>query len=103
MKQYDKLVRDLIPQIIEASGKTCDLEIVSDEVAFQYLVTKLDEEVSEFKQDLNLEELADVLEVLVGLTQKLGYTEQDLFNKRDEKKAARGGFEKNIVLKAVRG
>ncbi len=102
MKHYDKLVRDLIPQIIESSGKTCDLEIVNDDVAFQYLVTKLDEEVSEFKQDLNLEELADVLEVLVGLTQKLGYTEQDLFNKRDEKKAARGGFEKNIVLKAVK-
>ncbi len=102
MKHYDKLVRDLIPQIIESSGKTCDLEIVNDDVAFQYLVTKLDEEVSEFKQDLNLEELADVLEVLVGLTQKLGYTEQDLFNKRDEKKATRGGFEKNIVLKAVK-
>ena len=102
MKTYDKLVRDLIPQIIEASGKTCDTEIVNDKVAFNYLISKLDEEVLEFKQDLNLEELADVLEVLVGLAKKLGHTEEELFNKRNEKKAARGGFEQNIVLREVK-
>lgn len=33
MKQvkYNKLVRDRIPEIIEADGKTCTCEILSDE------------------------------------------------------------------------
>lgn len=67
-----------------------------------YIVKKLDEEVTEFKTDKNLEELADVMEVLFGLAHKLGYTEQDLLNKRQEKKEARGGFEKNIILKSTK-
>ena len=94
--------RDLIPEIIAASGKTADIEIVNNDVAFNYLVKKLDEEVTEFKTDKNLEELADVMEVLFGLAHKLGYTEQDLLNKRQEKKEARGGFEKNIILKSTK-
>ena len=102
MIKYDKLVRDLIPQIIEASGKQSELEVVDNEVAFEYLVKKLDEEVSEFKQDQNLEELADIMEVLFGLAHKMGYTEEDLIKKRQEKKEARGGFEKNIVLKSTK-
>lgn len=86
MIKYDKLVRDLIPEIISASGKTAEIEIVDNRVAFEYLIKKLDEEVTEFKTDKNLEELADVLEVLFGLAHKMGYTEQDLLNKRQEKK-----------------
>lgn len=101
MITYDKLVRDLIPEIIETSGKTATIEIVNNEVAFDYLLKKLDEEVSEFKTDQNLEELADVMEVLFGLAHKLGYSEQDLLTKRQEKKQARGGFEKNIILKST--
>lgn len=101
MITYDKLVRDLIPEIIETSGKTATIEIVNNEVAFDYLLKKLDEEVSEFKTDQNLEELADVMEVLFGLAHKLGYSDQDLLTKRQEKKQARGGFEKNIILKST--
>lgn len=102
MKTYDKLVRDLIPEIIETSGKTATIEVVNNEVAFDYLLKKLDEEVNEFKTDQNLEELADVMEVLFGLAHKLGYSEQDLLTKRQEKKQARGGFEKNIILKSTK-
>lgn len=102
MIKYDKLVRDLIPQIIEASGKKSEIEIVDNKKAFEYLVKKLDEEVLEFKQDKNLEELADVMEVLFGLAHKMGYSEDELLNKREEKKSARGGFEKNILLKSTK-
>ena len=102
MITYDKLVRDLIPEIIKTSGKTATIEVVNNEVAFDYLLKKLDEEVNEFKTDQNLEELADVMEVLFGLAHKLGYSEQDLLTKRQEKKQARGGFEKNIILKSTK-
>lgn len=101
MVKYDKLVRDLIPALIEESGKQVEIERVNDEKAWDYLVKKLDEEVLEFKQDQNLEELADVMEVLFGLAHKLGYSENDLLQKRQEKKLSRGGFEMNIILKST--
>ena len=47
----------------------------------------------------NLDEIADVMEVLFAIANKYGYSEKDLLDKRNDKKTSRGGFEKNIVLK----
>lgn len=41
--QYNKLVRDRIPEIIESSGKTCTVEILSDEDYLRMVDAKLDE------------------------------------------------------------
>lgn len=101
MKVYDKLVRDRIPEIIEASGKRCEVEIVSDEVALEYLYKKLGEEVNELLEDRNIDEVADVMEVLFAIAGKYGYSESDVLSKRCEKKNSRGGFDRNIVLKKV--
>jgi predicted house-cleaning noncanonical NTP pyrophosphatase (MazG superfamily) len=99
MKVYDKLVRDRIPEIIEASGNKCEIEVVSDEVALQYLYKKLNEEVSELLEDKNLDEIADVMEVLFAIGAKYGYSEKDVLDKRNEKKDNRGGFKNNLILK----
>ena len=99
MKIYDKLVRDRIPEIIENSGNHCEVEIVSDEMALEYLYKKLNEEVSELLEDKNLEEIADVVEVLFAIGRKYGYSEDDILNKRNEKRVKSGGFEDNIILK----
>ena len=64
MKVYNKLVRDKIPEIIEADGKTCKTKILSDEEYIAALETKLNEEVAEYQADKNLEEMADVLEAV---------------------------------------
>ena len=101
MKQYNKLVRDLIPEVIEANGKKCDVEVVEKEELAELLELKLQEEVNEYLADKNLEELADVMEVLFSLAANLGYSEEDLLKKREEKLKARGGFKKGIVLKKV--
>ncbi|WGX74449.1 nucleoside triphosphate pyrophosphohydrolase [Paraclostridium bifermentans] len=98
MKVYDKLVRDRIPEIIESSGNKCEIEVVSDEVALEYLYKKLNEEVCELLEDKNLDEIADVMEVLFAIGSKYGYSEEDVLNRRAEKKDARGGFENNLVL-----
>ena len=66
------------------------------------LEKKLMEEVNEFLEDKNLEELADVMEVLFGLAREIGYSEDDLIRKREEKKRERGGFKERIVLKGVK-
>lgn len=102
MKIYNKLVRDNIPEVIKASGKICEIEIVNGKEKQELLEKKLLEEVNEYLEDKNLEELADVMEVLFGLANELGYSEEDLLNKRNEKLQERGGFKGGIVLKSVK-
>lgn len=102
MPTYDKLVRDRIPEIIETDGRTCDTHVVFGDELFGYLVRKLDEEVSEFGRDRNLEELADIMEVVYGLAEHLGHTEQELNALRSDKKEKRGGFSKGIVLTSTK-
>ncbi|AZV56438.1 nucleoside triphosphate pyrophosphohydrolase [Clostridium sp. AWRP] len=101
MKTYNKLVRDKIPQVIEAAGKKFDVRKAEKEEHYKLLEAKLQEEVNEFLEDKNLEELADVMEVIFGLAENLGYSEEDLIKKRLEKKEERGGFKEGIVLERV--
>ena len=103
IKTYHKLVRDKIPEIIEASGKTCVTEILSDEKYLQMVDAKLDEELAEYHQDQNLEELADLTEVIHAAVIARGYTLEDLERVRAEKAEKRGVFQKKILLKEVRG
>ena len=98
---YNKLVRNKIPEIIEASGKTCETGILSDEEYLQMLDKKLDEELAEYHQEQNIEELADLLEVLYATAKARGYSIEELEHARVEKQKARGGFDKKILLKAV--
>lgn len=98
---YNKLVRDKIPEIIDASGKTCEIEILSDEEYLQMLDKKLDEELAEYYQEQNIEELADLLEVLYATAKAKGYSIEELNHVRVEKQKVRGGFDKKILLKSV--
>lgn len=101
MKIYNKLVRDKIPQVIEASGSKYEIRVADKEEHYELLEAKLKEEVSEFLEAKNLEELADVMEVLFGLAENLGYSEEELLKKREEKREERGGFREGIVLERV--
>lgn len=98
MKKYNKLVRDKIPEIIRADGKECEVRIAKGKEKYYLLEKKLLEEVNEFLEDRNLEELADVMEVLFGLAREMGYSEEDLIRKREGKKSERGGFKEGVVL-----
>ena len=98
---YNKLVRDLIPEIIEVSGKTCVTEVLSDVVYLKMVDTKLDEELAEYHKDQNIEELADLLEVIYAAAIARGYSIKELERVRAKKAAKRGGFAKKILLKEV--
>ena len=97
-KIYNKLVRDLIPDIIEESGNECRTRILSDEEYLKMLDAKLDEELAEYHQDQNIEELADLLELIQSAAIARGYTLEELESVRAEKAKKRGGFEKKIFL-----
>lgn len=101
VKTYNKLVRDKIPEIIASSGKSCSIDVLSDEAYLAALDTKLSEELAEYHADGNVEELADLLEVIYACAGARGYSSSDLENIRLEKASKRGGFSKKILLKEV--
>ena len=98
---YHKLVRDRIPEIIEADGKICVCETLADEDYMHLLDQKLNEELAEYQESKSLEELADLLEVMQAVVRARGWTLEDLERVRADKAAKRGGFEKKILLKEV--
>jgi predicted house-cleaning noncanonical NTP pyrophosphatase (MazG superfamily) len=79
----------------------CSTEILPDEDYLKYLDAKLDEELAEYHKDQNIEELADLLEVVHAAALARGYTLEELEQVRAEKAAKRGSFEKRILLKEV--
>ena len=101
MKVYRKLVRDRIPEIIEADGKTCVCETLSYEEYIRLLDEKLNEELAEYQESKSLEELADLLEVMQAVVRARGWTLDELEQMRADKAAERGGFVKKILLKEV--
>ena len=96
-----KLVRDRIPEVIEATGKTCVTEILSDADYLRMVDAKLDEELAEYHKDQNIEELADLMEVIYAAAIARGYTLEQLEQVRADKAEKRGAFEKKILLKEV--
>ena len=99
--KYRKLVRDRIPEIIEATGKTCVTEVLPVEEYLKMIDAKLDEELAEYHNDQNIEELADLLEVIYAAAIARGYSIDELERVRSEKAAKRGGFEKKLLLLEV--
>ncbi len=100
-KTYNKLVRDRIPEIIESSGATCNVKILSDSEYLQMLDKKLTEELSEYYTDGNPEELADLLEVIYAAAKARGVSAKRLNEIRAAKAQKRGAFEKKLLLLEV--
>lgn len=95
---YHKLVRDKIPAIIERNGQVPVVRILGDAEYAHYLEQKLDEEVAEFHKDKNVEELADILEVVYALAENMGHTKEELLEACQKKHDERGGFRDRIFL-----
>lgn len=105
MPIYNKLVRDRIPEIIEASGKAYTTRILSEEEYIVALQNKCLEEFEEYRKAESsqeaLEELADLLEVMNALCKVHGASLGEVDEMRKEKAAMRGGFEEKVFLMEV--
>ncbi len=99
---HDKLVRDNIPQIIEENGDLAFTHIAEKAEYRQRLKAKLTEEVNEYLDSGDIEELADILEVIHSLTALDGLPREQLKLIQTKKRQERGGFEKRIVLDQTR-
>lgn len=101
--EYNKLVRDKIPEIIKNQGEMPHIRILEDEEYTRCLEKKLDEEVAEYHKDRNVEELADILEAVYALAEDLGCSVEQLMEVYREKHEKRGGFRERIFLISKEG
>ena len=100
-KDYNKLIRDRIPEIIAATGKTAQIRVLSDKGYVAALERKLTEEVSEYLESRATVELADVLEVVQALADNAGVPFEELMAIKAEKQRANGAFQKRLFLEYV--
>ena len=98
MTKYDKLVRDLIPDIIRRRGTEPRFRLASQDEYIAKLREKLQEEVNEYLESGSSEELADIQEVVHALGALAGHGPEHLENLRAAKAAERGGFTERIIL-----
>lgn len=98
---YNKLVRDLIPQIIERDGKKAKLIKIIGPKLNEALVNKLSEEGQEFLEEMNIEELADILEIVHALIELNDFQLEDVEQIRKSKQEQRGAFKEGFFLEYV--
>ena len=101
---YKKLVRDNIPNIIRNNGEEPITRILSDSEYKIELEKKLLEECQEVinsTEEDRIEELADLLEVMMALSNIQGKTLEDIIKVCDSKRHKRGGFQQKIFLEDV--
>lgn len=101
MREYNKLVRDKITQIIKDEGKMPVVKILSDSDFELYLNKKLCEELAEYLDGENIEELVDILEVIYAIAGTKGVSVEQLEKLRAEKAEKKGAFTDKVFLACV--
>ena len=97
-KKYNKVVRDKIPEIIVESGKKSNIKQLDDTSFLAELEKKLIEEVNEYSESKDVEELADLLEVIYRISELRGVNSDELDKIRIDKAEKRGKFASNLFL-----
>ena len=98
MKEYNKLVRDKIPEIMIGKGCKPVTRILNNEEYILELNKKLLEEVNEYLESGEVLELADITEVLLAILKVKGLSFKEFERIRLDKVDKRGAFEEKIFL-----
>jgi len=101
--EYNKLVRDKIPDLIERKGEDVEVVRLKGEALLAALRQKLVEESYEALDaragDELIGELADIQEVTQAIRESLQVPSEQLDAQREEKRKRRGGFHRGLMLK----
>ena len=100
-KQINKLVRDNIPSICKENNQTPLIRILDENEYTSALRKKLKEEVEEYLSSHELEELADILEVIEALARDQASSIEEIMAIKREKQKRNGAFDKRIFLISV--
>jgi len=101
VKNYNKAIRDRIPEIIRRNGSKCEVVTLNDEEFLDELEKKLSEELDEYYQSKSVEELCDIVEISLRIAELKGVNSCEFNEIRDKKNKDRGAFNDNIFLKHV--
>ncbi len=103
-KVYNKLVRDKIPEIIRKDNCTPITKVLNNEEYMDELNKKLKEETNEYLVDNNVEELADIVEVIYAILDSKDVSIEEFETIRKAKIEKRGAFKNKIFLeKSIEG
>ena len=100
-KIFNKLVRDKIPEIIEANGEIAKCRILEKQEFKAELEKKLFEEYNEVLESAGserVEELADMLEIIKALAEVENATIEQVIQVAEAKAQKRGAFKEKIFL-----
>lgn len=101
--EFNKLVRDKIPEKIEKNGEQAVTAQLEKDILIRLLKRKLVEESLEVLDakdtDDLIAELADVMEVIDSIVKQKGIVFQDILDRKEKKRKKAGGFEKGVYLK----
>jgi predicted house-cleaning noncanonical NTP pyrophosphatase (MazG superfamily) len=100
-REYDKLVRDEIPDIIREDGEEPVTHRATGDEYRDRLAAKLVEEAEEFAENRNVAEIGDVLDVVDAICAARDIDRDRLDDMRASKTDERGGFVEGIVLERV--
>lgn len=96
---HNKLVRDKIPDIMKNNHQEPVTRILNDSEYRVELEKKLQEEVLEYlNSNGDMEEIADILEVLFSIIEDRGSSFSKVMELRNQKFNLRGGFKNKIFL-----
>ena len=95
---FGKLVHDKIPEMIQANGEIPEFERLNEERYLEELDKKLNEEVKEYQESKEADELADIVEVVYAICEAKGISVEQLQEIREKKKVLRGGFSERYFL-----
>ncbi|MGH7021978.1 MAG: hypothetical protein ACREEB_00145 [Caulobacteraceae bacterium] len=104
-RAFDKLVRDQIPENIEAKGEAVSAGEIAHEELTVALLGKLFEESHELltaeTTETRTEELADIFEIVRALADVAGVGLDAVTKKADAKRSKRGGFGRGVFLQST--
>ena len=96
--KYNKLIRDQSPEYIKSNGGIPITHIANDKEYWEKLKEKLLEEIEEFYENEDAEEMADIQEVINAMCNYKKFSKKKIESARKEKAKERGVFKKKIIL-----
>lgn len=99
MRIYNKLVRDKVPEIISFNNEIAVTRELNNEEYLSELNKKLEEEVKEYLEDNNIEELTDIVEVIYGILNAKNISLDEFEKIRNDKVETRGAFNKKNIFR----
>ncbi len=104
-KEYKKLVRDRIPEIIQKKGGVPETRVLAPVEYLAELKKKFQEELTEYlsaeTSEARLEEMADIFEVITALNEAEGRDIDTVIAVQQKKRDERGAFKEKIFLESV--